>query len=186
MIRKLTLISLPLALLLTGCGGRELTNVTLIQTMGVDGSGPVELTAVGDEGEDSQVYRAAGADVTQAQERLNRLGETRLEVTHVAQLVLGRSADVEETLWQELGRRKSGYGATVWLCDEGVSAGELLDGAKDPSRRLESLEENAGVEAPTILEALSALTREGKVELPVLGLEGEDLRVVGREILEEG
>lgn len=186
MIRKLTLISLPLALLLTGCGGQELTNVTLIQTLGVDGVGPVELTAVGDEEDDPTVYHAAGKDVTQAQEGLNRLGETRLEVTHVAQLVLGRSADLEETLWQELSHRKSGYGATVWLCDPSASAGELLDGAKNPSKRLESLEKNAGVQAPTILEALSALTREGRVELPVLALEGEELRVVGREMVKEG
>lgn len=183
-MKKSIIISFLLAGLLSGCGGQELTNVTLIQTLGVDGTGPVTLTAVGDEEEESVVYLADGEDVTQAQAGLKDLGETRLEVTHVAQLVLGRSADLSETLWQEMSHRKSGYGATVWLCAENISAQALLEGAGNAPARLRSLEENAGVRAPTILEAISALTREGQVELPVLTLEGEELRVVGREMVE--
>lgn len=187
MIRKLTLISLPLALLLTACSGQELTNVTIIQTLGVDGSGPVELTAVGDaQQQEAGLYRTRGEDVTQAQEGLKELGETRLEVTHVAQLVLGRSADVADTLWQMVTHRKSGYGATVWLVDDDTTAGELLHAAKDPSQRLTSLDENAGVRAPTVLEALSALVREGEVELPVLAAVGEELRMAGYQWVKAG
>lgn len=184
-MRKLMLISLVLAALLTAGGSRELTDVTLVQVLGVDGSGPVTLTAVGDEEEVPRRYRAQGPDVVQAQEGLKKLGETRLEVTHVAQLVLGPDAAVEEVLWQEVTHRESGYGATLWLTEDGT-AEELLTAAALPAQRLRSMEENGGVAAPTLLEALSALTREGRVVLPVLGLVGEELRVVGWRTVEEG
>lgn len=185
-MRKRIFASLILMGLLSGCAGQELTNVTLIQTLGVDGGEQVELTAVGEEDDESVVYHTQGDDVAVAQARLNELGETRLEVTHVAQLVLGRDADIKEILWQELERRKSGYGATVWLCDETLTAGELLEGAQAPVRRLKSLEENAGVRAPTILDALNTLERDGQVKLPVLALDGERLRWAGYETVGEG
>lgn len=184
-MRKLTLVSLLLTLLLTGCGGRELANVTLIQTLGVDGAERVELTAVGEE-EDAACYRAQGDDLARARERLQEQGASRLEMTHVAQIVLGPDVPVEETLWQELTNRDSGYGATVWLSwDE--PAGELLAQTADPCKRLKTMEENGSVTAPTLLEALSALSREGEVALPVLARQGEELRAMGtRTIKEEG
>lgn len=182
-MKKLLVISLALAGLLTGCGGQELAEVTLIQTLGVDGPGPVELTALGDDGEGESLYTLEGEDVARAQEALKGAGDTRLTVTHVAQLVLGPEARVEETLWQELAHRESGYGATVWRCGEG-SAGELLEASADLPQRLTSLEENAGVEAPTVLEALSDLTCRGRTWLPVLAAEGEEVRVTGYEIVE--
>lgn len=186
-MRKLTLASLFLAVLLTGCGGQELANVTLIQTLGVDGSEQVELTAVG-EGEDEDdpaYYQAQADDLALARERLQELGTSRLEMTHVAQLVLGPDVPVAEVLWQELTRRDSGYGATVWLAwDE--PAGELLARAADPCQRLKAMEENGSVAAPTLLEALSALTREGEVTLPVLARQGEELRAMGTRTIKEG
>lgn len=186
-MRKLIIISLLCAGALTGCSGQELTNVTLIQTLGVDGRGPVELTAVGDaQQEEAARYRVRGADVMEAQAGLKALGETRLEVTHMAQLVLGPDADLMETLWQEVIHRKSGYGATVWLVGGELTAGEVLERAKNPSGRLKSLEENAGARAPTILEALSALVREGRVELPVLETSGEELRLAGYRTVKAG
>ncbi len=183
-MKKLLIVSLLLAAALTGCGGRELSNVTLIQTIAVDGPGPVTLTALGDE-EEPAVYETRGDDVLRAQEGLRDLGTTRLEVTHVSQLVLGPDVDVAQVLWQELTHRKSGYGATVWLAGEGP-AGELLAGAAQPCQRLKALEENGGVVAPTLLDALSALSREGEVSLPVLALEGEELRAVGMRTVKEG
>lgn len=181
-MRKLTVLCLCLAALLTGCWGRELTDVTLLQTMAVDGSGPVALTAVAG-GEDEARYRAQGADVTAAQQALPALGTTRLELTHIRQLVLGPEADVAETLWQALTHRESGYGATVWLSG-GPSAGALLEGEEDVPARLGSLEDNAGVAAPTVLEALSALWQTGQVRLPVLEMSGGELTVTGYQTVE--
>lgn len=183
-IALLTLISLTLTGLLAACGGQELSDVTLIQTLGVDGKTPVELTAVGEGESDAACYRAWGGDLAQARERLKKLGRTRLEVTHVAQLVLGPDVPVEEVLRQELANRESGYGATVWLT-RSEPAGELLAQAADPCKRLKAMEQNGSVAAPTLLEALSALTREGEVTLPVLAREGEELTAAGTWTVKE-
>lgn len=181
-MRKRIMAAFLLAVALTGCGGRELADVTLIQTLGVDGPGPVELTALGDQ-EGQEVYTLSAEDVAQAQEGLKALGDTRLEVTHVSQLVLGPDVPVERTLWQAMTHRESGYGATVWRCGD-APAGELLEAASDLPARLASLEENGGVAAPTVLEALSDLTCRGRTRLPVLAAAGEEVRVMGYEIVE--
>lgn len=181
---RLTAVSLALITGLTACGGRELANVTLIQTLGVDGAQGVSLTAVGEEETDPQRYQTQGEDLDQARQQLRELGATRLEVTHVAQLVLGPDVPVAQVLWQELTHRDSGYSATVWLTlDE--RAGDLLTRAADPCRRLEAMEQNGAASPPTLLEAVSALTREGEVALPVLVREGEDLRWAGTHIIKE-
>lgn len=181
---RLTAVSLLTAALLTACGGRELANVTLIQTLGVDGAGAVTLTAVGEEETDPQRYQTQGEDLDRARQRLRELGTARLEVTHVAQLVLGPDVPVAQVLWQELTHRDSGYSATVWLTlDE--SAADLLTGAADPCARLAAMEENGSAEPPTLLEAVSALTGAGEVSIPVLVREGEDLRWVGSRTIKE-
>ena len=181
--QKLIIVSLALAALCAGCSGQELTNVTLIQTIGVDGPGPVTLTAVGDE-EDAEIYRTVGESVTAAQEDLRELGTTRLETTHIAQLVLGSDVDVAQCLWREVTHRKSGYGATVWLCAPDATASAVLEDAQDLPARLRALEESGGVRAPTILEALSALSETCRAELPVLAVAGGEVRVTGYKSVE--
>ena len=185
----LIIISLIVSLAVIGpaAGSQELIDVTLIQTLGVDGPGPVTLTAVApaDEEKPPQKYRTQGNDLAQAREGLRELGDTRLEVTHVAQLVLGPDAGVEEILWEELNDRASGCDARVWLAG-GESAAELLDNIYEPCKRLKALEENGSTKAPTLLEALSALKREGQVTLPVLERQGDDLVVTGTRIIKEG
>ena len=185
----LTIISLIIALAVLGSGnrGQELIDVTLIQTLGVDGPGPVTLTAVApaDQENPPQHYRTRGHDLAQAREGLKELGDTRLEVTHVARLVLGADAKVEETLWEELNDRASGCDARVWLTD-GESAAELLEHIYEPCKRLKAMEENGSTKAPTLLEALSTLTREGQVTLPVLERQGDKLMVTGTQIIKEG
>lgn len=165
--------------LLCACGGEELANVTLIQTIAVDGAGPVSVTAAGE----GETYRLTAADAAAAQKELKGLGSQRLETTHVQQLILGPEVDVEECLRRQVIHRESGYGATVWRSGAG-QAGVLLEGASDLSARLTSLEENAGVEAPTVLEALSDLTCRGRTRLPVLAAEGDEVRVMGYQLVE--
>lgn len=163
-------------LLLSGCGGQELKNVSLVRTLGVDGPGPVAVTAVAGEGEEEALFSCGGADIVEAQAVLETLGSQRLAVTHVGQVVLGQTTSAK-SLWDEVVHRESGYGATVWLA-EGSSAGDLLARAEDPAGRLKHLEES-GVAAPTLLEAVSALAREGGVTVPVVGLRDGELQVVG-------
>lgn len=169
--------------LLCGCAPRELSEVTLIQTMAIDGAGPIVLTAVGEEASGTAVYRTAGEDLSAAQDALRWEGTTRLEATHVSQLVLGPEADVPGALWAVAVHRESGCGATVWLTGE--EAGAVLSAAADPAGRLRSMEENGGVAAPTVLEALSDLEREGRVTLPVLALAGDELRAAGERTVEK-
>ncbi len=175
----ISLTGLAPLFLLCACGGRELTNVTLIQTLAVDGAGPVTVTAAGE----GETYRLSAADAAVAQEELKGLGTQRLETTHIQQIVLGPEVDVEDCLRREVIHRESGYGATVWRSGGG-QAGELLAAASDLPARLTSLEENAGVEAPTVLEALSDLTCRGRTQLPVLEAEGDEVRVIGYETVE--
>lgn len=175
----ISLVGLIPISLLSACGGRELANVTLVQTIAVDGSGPVTVTAAGE----GETYRLSAADAALAQEGLKALGTQRLETTHIQQLVLGPDVDVEGCLRQEVTHRESGYGATVWRCGD-APAGELLEAASDLPARLASLEENGGVAAPTVLEALSDLTCRGRTRLPVLAAAGEEVRVMGYEIVE--
>ena len=183
-MKRLIFVSFALAAVLTGCGGRELTDVTLIQTVGVDGAQSVSLTAVGEEEAETACYQTQGETLDQARQQLRELGSTRLEVTHVAQLVLGPDVPVAEVLWQELTNRESGYSATVWLALE-ESAADLLTQSADPCSRLEALEQNGSADPPTLLEAVSALVREGEVALPVLVREGEDLRWAGTQTIKE-
>ena len=175
---------LAMAALLCACAPRELSDVTLIQTMALDGAGPIAVTAVGEGEAGPEVYRAEGDDLSAAQAALQREGTTRLEATHVSQLVLGPEADVPGALWAVAVHRESGCGATVWLTGE--EAGAVLAAAEDPAGRLKSLEENAGVPAPTVLEALSDLEREGRVTIPVLELAGQELQATGERVVEKG
>lgn len=169
---------IPLSLLVA-CGGQEMANVELIRTLAVDGPGPVTVTAAGE----GDTYRLTAAKAALGQEELKALGAKRLETTHVQQLVLGPDVDVTDCLWQEVTHRESGYGATVWRYPDGP-AGDLLEAAPGLPDRLASLEENGGVNAPTVLEALSDLVCRGWTRLPVLASAGEELRVTGYEIVE--
>lgn len=167
-------------LFLTGCGGKELANVSLVRTLGVDGPGPVVVTAVaGTEGERA-LFSAAGEDVIAAQQALETQGTQRLAVTHVGQVVLGPEAG-PEALWDEVLHRDSGYGATVWLA-EGASARGLLSAADDPAGRLRHLEES-GAAAPSLLEAVSALARDGRVSVPVIGVRSGQIEITGEREL---
>ncbi len=177
-------LAVSLVVLGRGAGGRELSNVTLAQALGVDGPGPVTLTAAGEEEDRAMWERADGPDLARAREELGRRGTTRLELTHVAQLILGPETPVGETLWRELTNRDSGCTSTVWLSQG--PAGDLLTGAEEPCRRLRTLEEDGPVRAPTLLEAARTLAETGRVTLPVLALTGAELRVVGVRTVEEG
>lgn len=185
MRRRLT-VAVLLCVCLAARGGRELEGVELIQTLAVDVSGEesapggVTLTAAGGE-EERQLYQAAGGDVVEARENLKWAGARRLELTHVTHVILGQEVTLGDVLEREVTHRKSGYGARVWLA-QGQSAQELLAGGEDdPAERLKSLEENAGIEAPTLLEALSQLEQEGEARLPVLTLADGELMFTGYE-----
>lgn len=164
-------------------GGAELKDVCLVETLAVDGSDRVTVTALGD-GEEPKTYQASGSDVMEAQAGLAALGDKRVSVTHVGHLLLGPDVDVEKTLWRELECRESGYGAKVWTC-RGEAAAVLGEG-EDVSARLKALEERGGAEAPDLLDAVRALGEDGVVRLPIVEVRDGELSLRGYAEIRKG
>ena len=155
-------------LVLTGCApnAREPDSMALVRVLGVDGAGPVTVTAVcgGTDQKDSARGSAVGEDFAAARESLPWVGEEELALTHLSYIVVGGETDLREVLEYVLADGELACTATLWQTG---NAAALLAPCKDPASRLTLLEEQ-GVKAPTVVEALAALEREGRVELPYL------------------
>ena len=173
-MRRWIWIVLAGAVLLAGgrSPAREPDGLALVRVLGVDGAGPVELTAVcgGEDQGDQSRGRCAGEDFNGALKRLPWSGREELSLTSVSYLVVGRDVDLKEVLLAVLRNEELGASATVWLADEGASA--LLARCKDPASALELLTRR-GVDAPTAAQALAALLDGRKMTLPRLR-SGED------------
>ena len=174
-MKKWLLAGIALAALLAGWHPvpKEPEGLALIRVLGVDGPGPVTLTAVCG-GEDQEIDQSRGGctetDFEKALERLPWSGEEELSITSVAWLIIGREVELESILLSALRNEELGAAATVWLA-EGEAA-ELLESCEDPASALELLERQ-GFEGPTVVEALAALYRGDKLCLPLLAA-GED------------
>lgn len=157
-----------LLLLLSGCGvpDREPAGLALVRVLGVDGSGPVELTAVcgSDQGDGDRGW-AAGESLSAAGEELPWSGAEKLSLTGVSFLVVGPGTELEQVLLWALEDVELGAAATVWLAEEG--AGELLNPCGDPASDLELLKRQ-GIAPPTVAGAAAALFTDGRVALPLL------------------
>lgn len=170
-MKKLVLPALVLAVLLMGwrSAPREPEGLGLVRVLGVDGPGPVTLTAVcgGEDQENPSRGRCAGGDFAGALEQVPWSGEKgeELSMTSVSYLVVSRDVDLEAVLLAVLRNRELGASATVWLADEGAPG--LLGGCEDPAKGLDLLTRR-GVEAPTAVEALAALRAEKELTLPLL------------------
>ena len=169
-------------LLLTGCRGREPDELALVRVLGVDGRGPVTLTAVcgGDDQGDGSRGTSAGADFLSALDALpwaSEESQEELALTSVSYLIVGRDADLETVLLAVLRDQELAGLSTVWLADEGAAA--LLGNCEDPAAAL-ALLARQGVKAPTAARALASLYHDGQVELPVLdvGQNGMEYRGV--------
>ena len=169
-MKKWLLAAAALAVLLTGWHPvpKEPEGLALVRVLGVDGAGPVTLTAVcgGEDQEGNQSRgQCAGADFEEALEGVRWSGEEELSITSVTYLIVGRDVELENVLLTALRNEELGASATVWLAEDG--AAELLGGCEDPATALELLERQ-GLEAPTVVEALAALYRGDELCLPLL------------------
>lgn len=169
--RAAVLCAALLLTLLPGCSSvaREPDNLALVRVLGVDGSGPVTLTAVcgGSDQEDVGRGGSTGADFEAARELLPWSGQgEELSLTGVSYLLVGPDADLTSLLFAVLEDSDLGASATVWLAEGGAAA--LLAACGDPAADLELLSLR-GVTGPTAAQALAALTTDGVVELPCLG-----------------
>ena len=152
---------------------KEPEGLALVRVLGVDGPGPVTLTAVCG-GEDQEIDQSRGrcteTDFEKALERLPWSGEKELSLTSVTWFVIGREVELENILLTALRNVELGASATVWLAED--RAAELLESCEDPASALELLERQ-GFEGPTVVEALSALYKGDELCLPLLTV-GED------------
>lgn len=168
-----------LSVLLAACApnAREPDSLALARVLGVDGAGPVEVTAVCGPDEDGSCLRgsAEDADFQRAKSILPWTGEKELALTSLSWLVIGSGADLEEVAWAVLEDHELSPGACVWYTDD---AAEILNLCEDPATRLAVLEEQ-GVQAPTAAKALAALETDGSVELPRLIWDGERMQAAG-------
>ena len=174
-MRKWLLAGIALVVLLTGWHPvpKEPEGLALVRVLGVDGPGPVTLTAVcgGEDQEHNQSRgQCTGADFEEALEKVRWSGEEELSITSATYLIVGRDVELESVLLSALRNEELGAAATVWLGSGG--AAELLGSCEDPATALELLERQ-GFEAPTVVEALAALYRGDELYLPRLAA-GED------------
>lgn len=157
-------------LLLTGCApaAREPDDLALVRVIGVDGAGPVTLTAVcgGENGQDVVGGSASGEDFEQARKELPWSGKGQeLALTGVSYLLIGPDADLSAVLSAVLEDADLGASAAVWFVEDG--AGDLLDDCEDPAADLEILTLR-GTTAPSVAQAAAALSTDGTVTLPCL------------------
>lgn len=168
-MRKLLLVCAGLAVLLAGAQpvSREPEGLALVRVLGVDGAGPVELTAVcgGEDQEDPSRGACTGMDFAAGLKELPWSGEEELSLTSVSYLIAGRDAALGDVLLAALKDPELGAACTVWLAEEG--AGTLLGRCSDPARALELLTRQ-GVEAPTVVDGLAALWSGEELCLPLL------------------
>ena len=174
-MKKWLLAGVALAVLLTGWHPvpKEPEGLALVRVLGVDGPGPVTLTAVcggEDQETDQSRGRCVGADFEKALKEVRWSGEEELSLTSVTDLVVGPDVELESVLLTALRNEELGASAAVWLGSGG--AAELLGNCADPASALELLKRQ-GIEGPTVVEALAALDRGDGLRLPLLAA-GED------------
>ena len=174
-MKKWLLAAAALAVLLAGWHPvpREPEGLSLVRVLGVDGPGPVTLTAVcGGEDQEANQSRGqcTGADFGQALEEVRWSGEEELSVTSVTYFIIGRDVELESVLLTTLRNEQLGANVHLWLAEG--SAEKLLGSSEDPASALELLERQ-GFKGPTVVEALAALDRGDGLRLPLLTA-GED------------
>lgn len=175
------------AVLLGGCApvAREPDDLALVRVLGVDGAGPVSLTAVCGKTQ-NEVKRGTcqGAAFGEALQQLSWSGPgVELALTGIGYLLVGPDVDLSALLLAVLEHEELGATITVWVASEG--AAETLAVCDDPAADLELLTLR-GVAAPTAVQAAAALKADGQVELPCVTAQDGRLMEGGVEIWREG
>ena len=168
--------------LLAGCAphAREPEGLALVRVLGVEGRGPVTLTAVcgAENGEEPARGQASAASFSAARAALPWCGKEELALTNLSYLIINEETDLEMLLVQVLNDQELSPSVTLWFAE---GPAELLAECSDPAGRLQVLSDR-GAGAPTVVEALAELKGTGVVRLPVLTEEAGRLEA-GKTVL---
>ena len=167
-MRKLALVGIGLAVLLAGWrpAPKEPEGIALVRALGVDGGGPVVLTAVcgGEDQENPSRGSCAGEDFNGALACLPWAGTEELSLTSVSFIIVGRDVVLGEVLLAALRNEELGAAGTVGRAEE---AAAWRGAGGDPAAAGEVMQRRGG-EAPTVVEALAALRAGEELCLPLL------------------
>ena len=204
-MKKQGLLVLLLMLLLTGCRrysgflpyAREIEDMELIRTLGVDGAGEtgVAITASGGTSqEETEVVSGEAGTISAAVLELQGEGSSYLYFGHVTQLLLGEELarrGVMPSLDYVLRDVEMRLETALYVVRNGT-AGQAIEAAADDGSatdRLEALADDAGLTANsmprTVKDVLAELDRQGASFLPAV-LADDGLTAAGYGILKDG
>lgn len=204
-MKKQVLLVLLLMLLLTGCRrysgflpyAREIEDMELIRTLGVDGAGEtgVAITASGGTSqEETEVVSGEAGTISAAVLELQGEGSSYLYFGHVTQLLLGEELarrGVMPSLDYVLRDVEMRLETALYVVRNGT-AGQAIEAAADDGSatdRLEALADDAGLTANsmprTVKDVLAELDRQGASFLPAV-LPDSGLTAAGYGILKDG
>ena len=204
-MKKQVLLVLLLMLLLTGCRrysgflpyAREIEDMELIRTLGVDTAGDagVAITASGGTSqEETEVVAGEAGTISAAVLELQGEGSSYLYFGHVTQLLLGEGLakrGVMPSLDYVLRDVEMRLETALYVVRNGT-AGQAIEAAADDGSatdRLEALADDAGLTANsmprTVKDVLAELDRQGASFLPAV-LADDGLTAAGYGILKDG
>lgn len=204
-MKRVCLLALALTLLLTGCRrysgvlpyAREIEDMELIRTLGVDGAGEtgVAVTASGGTSrEETEVVTGEAGTISAAVLELQGEGSSYLYFGHVTQLLLGEelaARGVMPSLDYVLRDVEMRLETALYLVRDGT-AGQAIQAAADDGSatdRLEALADDAGLTASsmprTVKDVLAELDRQGASFVPAVLADG-GLTAAGYGILKDG
>ena len=204
-MKKQVLLVLLLMLLLTGCRrysgflpyAREIEDMELIRTLGVDTAGDagVAITASGGTSqEETEVVAGEAGTISAAVLELQGEGSSYLYFGHVTQLLLGEELarrGVMPSLDYVLRDVEMRLETALYVVRNGTAGRAIEAAAADGSAtdRLEALADDAGLTANsmprTVKDVLAELDRQGASFLPAVLADG-GLTAAGYGILKDG
>lgn len=204
-MKKRILLVLLLMLLLTGCRrysgflpyAREIEDMELIRTLGVDTAGDAGVTITASGGtsqEETQVVSGEAGTISAAVLELQGEGSSYLYFGHVTQLLLGEGL-AQQGVMPSLNyvlRDVEMRLETALYVVRGGTAGQAIEAAAadgSATDRLEALADDAGLTANsmprTVKDVLAELDRQGASFLPAVLADG-GLTAAGYGILKDG
>lgn len=204
-MKRVCLLALALTLLLTGCRrysgvlpyAREIEDMELIRTLGVDGAGEtgVAVTASGGTSqEETEVVTGEAGTISAAVLELQGEGSSYLYFGHVTQLLLGEELAARgamPSLDYVLRDVEMRLETALYLVRDGTAGQAIQAAAGDGSAtdRLEALADDAGLTASsmprTVKDVLAELDRQGASFVPAVLADG-GLTAAGYGILKDG